>query len=84
MQVMHIGKTLNARYKMEIFTSPGSFIELSEVNFEKDLGIWTTTSLKLSLYYEKAAANATKFLGMLKKHFQLCLKSYLSSCIRLM
>ena len=55
-------KTPNASYSMEIPTSPGSFMELNEVNFEKDLGVWTTSTLKLSLHCDKAAANATKFL----------------------
>ena len=66
---MHIGKTPNASYKMGISTSPGSFNELSEVNFEKDLGIWTTSTLKPSLHCDKAAAKATKFLGLLKRTF---------------
>ena len=37
---MHIGKTLHTSYTMETSTSPRSHIELSEVNFEKDLGIY--------------------------------------------
>ena len=32
-------KTPNASYSMEIATSPGSFMELSEVNFGKVLGL---------------------------------------------
>ena len=64
-----IGNTLNTSYKMEISTIPGLSIELSEVNFEKYLGIWTTSSLKPSLHCDKAAANTTKFLGMLKRTF---------------
>ena len=84
---MHIGKPPNASYSMEISSSPGSFRELSVVNFEKDLGVWTTSTLKPSLHCDKAAANATKFLGLLKKifyFFQLFLKTYSSFCIRLM
>ena len=34
---MYIGKLPNISYCMKISTSPGSFMELSEVNFEKDL-----------------------------------------------
>ena len=60
---MHIGKTPNASYKIEISTSPGSFNELSKVNFEKDLGIWTTSTLKPSLRCDKAAAKATIIFG---------------------
>ena len=70
-KVMHIGKTPNASYSMEISSSPGSFRELSVVDFEKDLGVWTTSTLKPSLHCDKAAAaNATKFLGLLKRTFQ--------------
>ena len=36
-KVMHISKSLNTTYKMEI--SPGSCIDLCEVNSEKDLGL---------------------------------------------
>ena len=54
---------------MEISTSPGSFMELSEVDFEKDLGVWTTSTMKPSLHCDKAAANVTKFLGLLKRMF---------------
>ena len=35
----------------------------------KDLEIWTTSSLKFSLHCDKAAACATKILGMLKRTF---------------
>ena len=65
-KVMHIGKTPNASYSMEISSSPGSCRELS---VEKDLGVWTTSNLKPSLQCDKAAANATKFLGLLKRTF---------------
>ena len=47
-------------------------MELSEINFEKDLAwvlAWTTSTLKPSLHCDKAAANATKFLRLLKKTF---------------
>ena len=68
-KVMHIGKTPNVSYSMEISFSPGSFRELSVVNYEKDLGVWKTSTLKPSLHCEKAAANAIKFLAMLKRTF---------------
>ena len=47
---------------MEISGSPDKCIDLCEVKSEKDLGLWTTSSLKPPLYCEKAAATATKFL----------------------
>ena len=40
-KVMHIGKLPNISYSMKISTSPGSFMELSEVNFEKNLCVWS-------------------------------------------
>jgi len=40
-KVMHIGNTLNAVLR--------SRLELSEVEFEKDLGMWTNSSMKSSL-----------------------------------
>ena len=43
-KVMHISRIQNY-YKIE-----GSSIELSKVNFEKDLEIWLTSSLKPSLH----------------------------------
>ena len=71
-KVMHIGKSLNTTYKMEI--SPGSCIDLCEVNSEKDLGLWVTSSLKPSLQCDKAAANATRILAMLKRTFSFMSK----------
>ena len=68
---MHIGKTHNASYSMEISSSQGPFRELSVVDFEKDLGLWTTSTLKPSLHCEKTAVNATKFLGLLKRTFSV-------------
>jgi len=73
-KVMHIGKTLNTRYKMKSSTNLGSYVELNEVSLEKDLGIWTTSSLKPSLHCDKAAAKATKFLGMIKRTFSVISK----------
>ena len=73
-KVMHIGRTLNTHYKMmEISGSLSSCIDLCEVNSEKDLGLWTTTSLKPT-HCDKAAAIATKILGMLKRTFSVMSK----------
>ena len=59
---------------MEISGSPGSYIDLCEVNSEKDLGLWVTSSLKPSLQCDKAAANATRILAMLKGTFSFMSK----------
>ena len=59
---------------METSASPRSHVELSEVNFERDLGIWTISSLKSSSHCDKAAASATRVLGMLKRTFTMISK----------
>ena len=41
--------------------NPYSSIQLSEVNCEKVLGIWITSSLKPSLHCDKSAVNVTNF-----------------------
>ena len=73
-KVMHTGKTLDTSYTMETSTSPRSHIELSEVNFQKDLCIWSTSSLKSSLHCDKAAVSATRVLEMLKRTFTMISK----------
>ena len=70
-KVMHIGRTLNSTYKMNI---SNTCIDLCEVESEKDLGLWVTSSLKPSLHCVKAAAKATKILGMLKRTFPVMSK----------
>lgn len=70
-KVMHIGNTFKTSYTMQSSSSlvTGSSAVLTEVDSEKDLGIWTTSTLKPSLHCDKAAASATKVLGMLKRTF---------------
>ena len=70
-KVMHIGRTLNSTYKMDI---SNTCIDLCEVESEKDLGLWVTSSLKPSLHCDKAAAKATKILGILKRTFPVMSK----------
>ena len=65
-KVMHMAKSTGANYTMETL---GSTVELTKIDFEKDLGIWVTSSLKPSLHCDKAAAAATRILGMLKRTF---------------
>jgi len=40
-------------------------LEISEVQEEKDLGIWCTKDLKPSLQCQRAAAKAMQVLGLL-------------------
>ena len=68
-KVMHIGNTRQTGYTMETDKISRSRLELSEVGCEKDLGLWTSSSLKSSLQCNKAAASAMRVLGMLKRTF---------------
>ena len=49
-------------------------MELTITDSEKDLGIWITSSLKPSLQCDKAAATASRILGMLKRTFTKLLR----------
>jgi len=71
---LNIGKTLGTNYMMKTSTIPSSILKLNEVDFEKDLGIWTEPSLKFSLQCDKAAACATR---MLKRTFEKISKDLL-------
>ena len=62
-KVMHIGRS-NPR---NVYFMNG--VELSVTEEEKDLGVWTESSLKPSLQCTKAASNANRLLGMILKSF---------------
>ena len=79
-KVMHIGKSLNTTYKMEIIGSPGSCIDLCEVNSEKDLGLWVTSSLNYNVI--RLLPMQQESWQCLKEHFHLCRKNYLFFCTK--
>ena len=66
---MHIGKSLCSSYEMVNADIPGEVMKLSEVTFEKDLGVWMTSNMDPSLHCQKAAASAMKVLGLIKRSF---------------
>ena len=68
-KVMHIGRSLCSGYRMANLVTPGEYVDLTEVISEKDLGVWTTSNLASSVHCQKAAANATKILGQIKRSF---------------
>ena len=47
----------------------GEFVQLPEVDHEKDLGVWISSNLKPSLHCCKAAASAMKVLSMIRRSF---------------
>ena len=65
---MHIGKSPGAKLKL-YNGNFGVYCGVDKTDFEKDLGIWITSSLKPSLHCDKTAAAATRILGMLKRMF---------------
>ena len=54
---------------MANLVTPGEYVDLIEVISEKGLGVWTTSNLASSVHCQKAAANATKILGQIKRSF---------------
>ena len=60
---MHLGRS-NPRY---VYSTNG--VELNVTEEERDLGVWTESSLKPSLQCTKAAGNANHVLGMILKSF---------------
>jgi ribonuclease P/MRP protein subunit RPP40 len=62
-KIMHIGRN-NPRFKYFM-----NGVELSVTEEERDLGVWTESSLKPGLQCTKAAANANRLLGMILKSF---------------
>jgi len=65
-KVMHIGNTPHFDYNV---TVSGNSTSLSDVTFEKDLGVWTTDKLESGLHCQKAEASANWILGMIRKAF---------------
>jgi len=68
-KVMHISNNLKTSCTLETNTTPRSRLKSSEVEFEKDLGMWINSSQKSSLQCNKAAASAMRVLGMLRRTF---------------
>ena len=67
-KLVHIGKTLSSNYPAKTTTTPRSVLNLNEVDVEKYLGIWTTSSIKFS--------TATKLLLAQQKLWE-CLRGHL-------
>ena len=62
-KIMHIGRN-NPRFKYFM-----NGVELSVTEEERDLGIWTASSLKPHLQCTKAASSANRLLGIILKSF---------------
>ena len=62
-KVMHVGRK-NERYEYKMGGE-----KLEEVEEEKDLGVWTHSSMKPTTHCEKAATNANRALGLMLRSF---------------
>ena len=69
-KLMRIGNSAPFTYSM-LDSSTNLPFEITEVQEEKDLGIWCTEDLKPSLQCRKAAAKAMQVLGLLRRSFKL-------------
>ena len=50
-------------------TALGNSTSLSDVTFEKDLGVWTTDKLESGLHCQKAVASANRIVRMIRRAF---------------
>ena len=65
---MHVGQShIVAEYVL--CDNPGEHVRLTEVDQEKDLGVWITSDLKSSLHCSKAVASAMRVLSMIRRTF---------------
>ena len=70
-KVMRVGHSSIASEYVLWDNDSGEFVQLPEVDHEKDLklGVWISSNLKPSLHCCKAAASAMKVLSMIRKSF---------------
>ncbi len=69
-KVMHLGKrNENYEYDMACMEGPGERIRLQVTTEEKDLGVWTDTTLKPSIQVIHAVSKANQILGMIRRSF---------------
>ena len=64
---MHIGNTPHSNYYVSDPDISGNSTSLSEVTYEKDLGVWTTNKMEPSLHCHKAVTSANKIYGMIRE-----------------
>jgi len=62
-KVMHVGYS----HIVTEYTLCG--VKLTEVDHEKDLGVWISNDLKSSLHCSKAVASAMRVLSMIRRAF---------------
>jgi len=66
---MHVGTSLTTSGFTFNDTSTGQRAFLTEVDYEKDLGIWISSDLKPSIHCCKVAASAMRALLIIRRSF---------------
>ena len=65
-KVMHIGHQYKTNYNVQQDNTDCSILEITE---EKDLGVLTANTMKVSRQCHEAASKANRFLGMVHRQF---------------
>ena len=73
---MHLGKNSNATYTLHDLANNSNNI-LKSTTEQKDLGIWTTSTMNFTMHCHKAASKANQALGMIKQNFKYMSKDSL-------
>ena len=81
-KVMRVGHSSIASEFVLWDNDSGKFVQLPEVDHEKDLGVWISSNLKPSLHCCKAAASAMKVLSMIRRSFVNISKDLFTFCIK--
>ena len=63
--VMHLGKNSNATYTLyDLVTNSNNILQ--STTEQKDIGIWTTSTMNFTMHCHKAASKANQALGMIR------------------
>ena len=73
---MHLGKNSNATYTLYDLATNSNNI-LQSTTEQKDLGIWTTSTMNFTMHCQKAVSKANQALGMIKRIFKYMSKDSL-------
>jgi hypothetical protein len=80
-KVMYVGRVnrrSNRIYQMK--NADGSLHDLAETTLERDLGVLTSSDLKLKVQVEAAASMANRALGRLKRHSEAAVSFFGERC----
>ena len=73
---MHLGKNSNATYMLYDLATNSNNI-LQSTSEQKNLGVWTTSTMNFTMHCHKATSKANQALGMIKQNFKYMSKGSL-------